>query len=83
MKFGVDIAMVGMALMNVLKVRSYAGTMADLAKKNCSDTMVNESLQSTSNNISNIVSPLDIVITIFMVIYLALSIIAIWTYMRS
>lgn len=82
-KFGIDVAMVASALMNVLKVRSYAGTMADLAEKNCSDSMVNDSLLTTSHNISNIVSPLDIIIAVVMVIYLALSILAVCAYMCS
>lgn len=76
-KFGLDIAMVVLALKNVSKVNSYRGDLADLAAMNCSDSMVNDSLNETSTNISKIVYKLDVITTILMLAYFIVSLIAV------
>lgn len=43
-KFVLDIAMIVISLVNISKVKSYSGEISDLAKKSCSDSMVNASL---------------------------------------
>lgn len=43
-KFVLDIVMIVISLVNISKVKSYSSEISDLAKKNCSDSMVNASL---------------------------------------
>lgn len=82
-KFALDLTMVLLALKNVAKVNSYRGDLADLAAMNCSDSMVNDSLNETSTNISKIVYKLDVITTVLMLIYFIISLIAVTLYVKN
>lgn len=82
-KFVLDIVLLALAFKNLSKAKSYSGNLSDLAAKQCSDKMVNDSLTETSDNIKNKVGPLDIVILVIMIIYFIGSVLAVGTYLKN
>ncbi|KAL4475441.1 hypothetical protein ABPG72_022076 [Tetrahymena utriculariae] len=79
-KFGFDLAMLGLSAMNFVNVKSYKSTLSDIAKLNCSSDDFNSSVKSTSDSLNNIVNPLDAVVLAILVVYVCLSFLGIITY---
>ncbi|EAR95936.1 transmembrane protein, putative (macronuclear) [Tetrahymena thermophila SB210] len=79
-KFGFDLAMLGLSAMNFVNVKSYKNSLSNIAKLNCSTDDFNSSIQSTSDSLNNIVHPLDAVVLAILVVYVCLSVLGIITY---